>query len=52
MSNEKTQPPVRAPNTFRTWLPRIWAWCLAHPHICLPVAAFLLGGVVGYGLHK
>jgi hypothetical protein len=24
MTDETTQPPVRQPNTFRTWLPRIW----------------------------
>ncbi len=26
MSDETTQPPVRQPNTPRTWLRRAWAW--------------------------
>ncbi len=48
MSNEEpTLPPVRQPNTLRTWLPRIWAWACAHPDVAiglsLVVAAFFLG---------
>lgn len=30
MSEEETVPP-RQPNTFRTWLPRIWKWLIEHP---------------------
>lgn len=38
---DETQPPVRQPNTFRTWLPRIWKAAsgavAANPDIALMV---------------
>ena len=49
---EATQPPVRQPNTFRTWIPRIVsavrAFAAAHPDwmIVLVVAAFIGGAVL------
>jgi hypothetical protein len=46
MSEDPTLPP-RKPNTFRTWLPRIWAWLLAHRDYAIPVAAFVVGVVMG-----
>ena len=42
MSDEPTLPP-RQPNTFRTWLPRIWAWLLANPIWFAAGAGFLAG---------
>ncbi len=56
MSDPEATAPPRQPNTFRTWLPRfgkllwgfIWKWRV----VTIPVATFLLGIAVGYGLHK
>jgi len=42
MSDDPTLPP-RQPNTFRTWLPRIWAWLLAHPVWFAGIAGVLAG---------
>lgn len=46
MSEDDTLPP-RKPNTLRTWLPRIWAWCVANRDYSIPFAAFVLGAVLG-----
>jgi len=45
MSEDPTLPP-RQPNTFRTWLPRIWKWATAavsaNPDISIIVFLSLL----------
>ena len=49
MADEPTLPP-RQPNTFRTWLPRIWkgaaAQVAAHPDVALIVFLALLVAAV------
>jgi len=49
--DEPTLPPHQ-PNTFRTWLPRIGAFLWLHKDYTIPVAALLVGIVLGYGMHK
>jgi len=44
--DEKTLPPHK-PNTFRTWLPRLWAWMIAHPYVESHIGVFLLGLLIG-----
>ena len=36
--------------TFKTRLIRAWAWIVAHPDLAWPLAAFVLGIVVGWVL--
>ena len=43
MSNEEPTIPPRQPNTFRTWLPRIWAWLVAHPVWAAAIGGLLAG---------
>ena len=46
MSNDETLPP----NNPRGWLLRASRWAKAHPEFAFPLAAFVLGVVVGWGL--
>lgn len=45
MSTEDTQPPVREPNTPRTFLKRAWAWLQANP-IWLAAILGMLAGLI------
>ncbi len=50
MNEEPTLPPVRQPNTFRTWIPRLWRFCTgavaAHPDLALAAFLILFGAAV------
>ena len=46
MNDEDTVPP-RQPNTPRVLLPRALAWLTSHPNISIPVAAFVVGAILG-----
>ncbi len=50
MSNEEPTVTPHQPNTFRTWLPRIWrgatAQVAAHPDLALAVFLVLLGAAI------
>ncbi len=51
MSDDPTLPPHK-PNTFRTWLPRIWTFLCVYKDYTIPIAAFIVGMAIGYGMHK
>lgn len=43
-NEEQTQP---NPNTPRTFLRRAWTWCMAHREYSVPIAAFVVGAIIG-----
>jgi hypothetical protein len=47
MPNDEPTLPPHAPNTLRTWLPRIGAWIAAHPKECAMTAALVFAFVLG-----